>query len=278
MTREPSTILRSSTLPLVYFESDIYAAGPFVPQCVIMNLRDGVLIQKSAIASADLAALADHVRHATMTDSLVSNFENDDHSGDVEWVVNTTIRDTQEVHLPTAIVERLNRINDASIRAFIDPFYKVRVRDSEPLQILHYGAGGHYIPHVDAETLYKDEGGLDMWEKTLDRDLSVVYFLNDDFTGGQLFFPELDLTVEPAAGTLVCFPSDHNYIHGVQPVISGHRYTVVTWMRVVGMPTVDEINQAAMDRYHRHWPKQIAQPPRIARGGTRGGMKKQRGR
>jgi hypothetical protein len=64
----------------------------------------------------------------------------------------------------------------------------------------------------------------------------------------------------------VCFPSDHNYIHGVRPVTSGHRYTIVTWMRVAGMPALDEINQMWMDEYHRHWPKQIAQPPRLGKG------------
>jgi prolyl 4-hydroxylase len=142
------------------------------------------------------------------------------------------------------------------------------VLDREPSQILHYGAGGHYIPHVDAETLYKDDIGLNMWEKTLDRDLSVVYFLNDGFTGGELVFPEIDLVVKPEAGTLVCFPSDHHYIHGVNPVISGQRYTIVTWMRVKGTPTMEEINQMHMDEYHRLWPKQIEQPPRLAKGGV----------
>jgi predicted 2-oxoglutarate/Fe(II)-dependent dioxygenase YbiX len=130
--------------------------------------------------------------------------------------------------------------------------------------------GGHYIPHVDAETLYKDDIGLDMWEKTLDRDLSVVYFLNDDFAGGELIFPALDLIVAPQAGTLVCFPSDHNYVHGVNPVTSGRRYTIVTWMRVVGMPSVDEINQLALAAYHRSWPEQVEQPPRLAKGGVAG--------
>jgi predicted 2-oxoglutarate/Fe(II)-dependent dioxygenase YbiX len=170
------------------------------------------------------------------------------------------------VHLDASLAENLASIQRASIAAFVNPFYAVEVRDSEPLQILHYGVGGHYIPHVDAETLYKDDAGLEMWEKTLDRDLSVVYFLNDDFTGGELVFPALDLVIEPAAGTLVCFPSDHNFIHGVNPVTTGHRYTVVTWLRIKGMPTPDEINQMALDEYHRMWPKQIEQRPRVARG------------
>jgi hypothetical protein len=119
---------------------------------------------------------------------------------------------------------------------------------------------------VDAETLYKDDAGLDLWEKTLDRDLSVVYFLNDDFSGGELYFPELDFTVEPQAGKLICFPSDHNFIHGVRPVTAGHRYTVVTWMRVKGMPTVDDINAATMGAYERARPRQLEQPSPLAKG------------
>jgi hypothetical protein len=30
---------------------------------------------------------------------------------------------------------------------------------------------------------------------------------------------------------------------------------------------MDEINQMAMDEYHRLWPKQIEQHPRLAQGG-----------
>jgi predicted 2-oxoglutarate/Fe(II)-dependent dioxygenase YbiX len=231
-----------------------------------MNLRDGVLVRRNAVGSADLAELNHFLRRAVMTDSPVSNFEDDAQVGDVEWVINKQIRDTQQVKLTRAIEKKLAAIDDACIASFINPFYKVEVRDCEPPQILHYGVGGHYIPHVDAETLYKDDNGLELWEKTLDRDLSVVCFINDDFSGGELFFPALDLVIEPEAGTLVCFPSDHNYIHGVRPVTAGHRYTIVTWMRVAGMPAPDEINQMWMDEYHRHFPKQIEQPPRLGKG------------
>jgi predicted 2-oxoglutarate/Fe(II)-dependent dioxygenase YbiX len=241
-----------------------------------MNLRDNVLIQASAIGAADLQFLTAHVQRAQQKDSLVSNFA--EGASDNEWVVNKAIRNTQEVELPIAVRALLTRIDDASVRAFIDPFYQVTVLDREPSQILHYGPGGHYIPHVDAETLYKDDIGLDMWEKTLDRDLSVVYFLNDDFVGGELVFPEMNWVIKPAAGTLVCFPSDHHYVHGVNPVTAGHRYTVVTWMRVKDMPTLDEINQLNMDEYHRQWPQQIVQPSRVAKGGVAGGMGAQKSR
>lgn len=234
-----------------------------------MTFADGVLIRRDAIEPHDLKVLSDYVRQAPMTDSLVSDFESEAQDGVVDWVLNTNIRATQEVQLTPAISEILRRIDDANVPAFIEPFYQIEVRDREPSQILHYDVGGHYIPHVDAETLYKDDIGLDMWEKTLDRDLSVVYFLNDGFSGGELIFPALDLIVKPEPGTLVCFPSCHHYVHGVKPVTAGHRYSIVTWMRVKGMPSVDEINQLALDEYHRRWPQQIEQPPRLAKGGVR---------
>jgi predicted 2-oxoglutarate/Fe(II)-dependent dioxygenase YbiX len=234
-----------------------------------MALRENVLIQPGVIDAQGLHSLNEEIRKAAMTDSLVSDLEGEAEAGVVEWVINKRVRDTQEVQLPAEVVARLESVLDAGVRHFINPFYRVRVRDREPPQVLHYGSGGHYIPHVDAETLFKDDLGLDLWEKSLDRDLSVVCFLNDDFAGGELVFPSLDLAIKPQAGTLVCFPADHNYIHGVNPVTAGHRYTLVTWMRVHGMPSVEEINDMTMEEYHRCFPAQIEQPPRVVKGGSR---------
>jgi len=234
-----------------------------------VTLRDHVLVHEGAIPADTLRDLAERIAAAPMTDSLVSDFEGDAEPGVVDWKVDTKIRDTQEVRLSAETRAQLDALLDDLVARHIDPYYAVRIRDREPLQVLHYGPGGHYIPHVDAETLFKDDAGLELWEKSLDRDLSVVCFLNDDFDGGELVFPGLDLVISPRAGTLVCFPSDHNYIHGVNPVTRGRRYTLVTWMRVAGMPSMDEINDETMAEYHRAFPRQIEQPPRVVRGGTR---------
>lgn len=223
-----------------------------------------VLICQDAIGTEDLKRINESLAQADMTQSLVSNFAEGADENEVDWVINKTIRDTQEVKLSSIATQRLNAVMEASARNLIDPFFRLEVLDWEPVQVLHYGIGGHYIPHVDAETLYTDEIGLEMWEKTLDRDLSVVYFLNDDFVGGELFFPVFDLLIKPQAGTLVCFPSDHHFVHGVKPVISGHRYTAVTWLRVKGMLSVEEINQKWLAEYERSWPKQVEQPSRLA--------------
>jgi predicted 2-oxoglutarate/Fe(II)-dependent dioxygenase YbiX len=199
-----------------------------------------------------------------MKDSLVSQTRDDVDSQDVQWAIDKRVRDTQELTLSPDANARLDAIVAASIASHINSFFHVEVRDWEPVQVLHYGVGGHYIPHVDAETLFTDDIGLEMWEKTLDRDLSVVYFLNDDFEGGELYFPVLDLLIKPQTGTLVCFPSDHHFVHGVKPVTVGHRYTAVTWMRVIGTPSVEDINEKWLAEYERVWPEQVNQPSQIA--------------
>jgi predicted 2-oxoglutarate/Fe(II)-dependent dioxygenase YbiX len=54
----------------------------------------------------------------------------------------------------------------------------------------------------------------------------TVIYLNDDYTGGELFFPEVDggYTYTPEKYELVYFPTP--YLHGVNAVKSGKRYII----------------------------------------------------
>lgn len=57
----------------------------------------------------------------------------------------------------------------------------------------------------------------------------VVLYLNDDFDGGELYYPNLDLTVIPEKGMLVYHLG--NQEHEVLKVISGDRYTLTSFIR-----------------------------------------------
>ena len=58
--------------------------------------------------------------------------------------------------------------------------------------------------------------------------LSTLLFLNDNYEGGTLCFPEFDLEVEPLMGRLVIFPSCYLFPHEVTEVTEGDRYTLTT--------------------------------------------------
>lgn len=57
--------------------------------------------------------------------------------------------------------------------------------------------------------------------------LSTLVFLNDDYEGGVLRFPDF-FDIEPKKGRLVIFPSCYMFPHEVTKVTSGTRYTLAT--------------------------------------------------
>lgn len=97
--------------------------------------------------------------------------------------------------------------------------------------LLCYTAGGHYKLHADSEQ-YMEK--YQYWKRVHDRDYSLLFYLNDEFTGGQLTFTNFQYKYQPRRGDVVIFPSDHRYTHRAEPVESGIRYALVTWCAVKG--------------------------------------------
>lgn len=63
---------------------------------------------------------------------------------------------------------------------------------------------------------------------------SAVMYLNDNFDGGELVFPNINYTYKPKAGDIVFFPSDDdNYEHMVNVLKNGKRYVVGFWFSAV---------------------------------------------
>jgi predicted 2-oxoglutarate/Fe(II)-dependent dioxygenase YbiX len=62
------------------------------------------------------------------------------------------------------------------------------------------------------------------------RNYSAVLYLNDDFLGGETFFPDHGpLFIKPKKGKLAIYPSGLEYSHGVTTVVNGNRYTMPIW-------------------------------------------------
>lgn len=60
---------------------------------------------------------------------------------------------------------------------------------------------------------------------------ACVLYVNDDFVGGELHFPRIDVTYKPKRGALIVFPSSGEYFHGVLPVGAGPtRYALPTFV------------------------------------------------
>ena len=113
-------------------------------------------------------------------------------------------------------------------RDYATRFFQEDLDTIEQPSVLKYSPGGLYNAHSDSE--YWDEASH-TWKRSLDRDFSILIYLNEGFEGGALYFPNFDFRVAPKRGMMVAFPSDHRYLHAAEPLISGTRYAVVSWAK-----------------------------------------------
>lgn len=215
---------------------------------MIDNPLSYVLIRPNVINSQGLQELVDHIKSSPAEDLSVFDPDKTNATGQTSWIVDKQTRDTQIVPMGS-LYPKIEDLFRNSVREIINPFYQCEVDSSEIPQVLSYGIGGHYKPHIDGESIWMTPRGEKIWKKSTDRDLSIVFYLNDEFAGGDFIFPELKIRVRPEPGMMVCFPSNHNYMHGVEPVTKGKRYSIVSWATVKGFPSMDEINQQLSQEY-----------------------------
>jgi len=116
----------------------------------------------------------------------------------------------------------------AAVKPRLERHFALPLEGHEPPHYLVYEPGAFFVAHRDRPR--NDASELSA------RRVSVVLFLNDDFSGGALTFYDLiagdgwrgvGLPCEPAAGLLVAFGSET--MHEVQTVTAGQRCTIVSW-------------------------------------------------
>lgn len=106
--------------------------------------------------------------------------------------------------------------------------YNIRMDFMEAINYVRYTQGQHFNVHADHGFSYVCT-------------VSSVMYLNDDYEGGELWFPYLDITFKPQYGDIVLFPSTFIYAHAAKPVTKGTKYSAVTMF---------DYN----DRFHGQWP------------------------
>jgi predicted 2-oxoglutarate/Fe(II)-dependent dioxygenase YbiX len=215
---------------------------------MIENPLSYILIYPNAINHQGIQEIISHIKSSNIEDLKVFDPQETNKTGKTSWIVDKNIRDTQIVPMGS-IYPKIEELCRNSVKHIINPFYQIEVNSSECPQLLSYGIGGHYKPHIDGESIWITPRGEQIWKKSTDRDLTILFFLNDDFEGGDFIFPELKVRIRPEPGMLVCFPSNHNYMHGVEPVTKGKRYSIVTWATVKGFPSMNEINKNLSIKY-----------------------------
>lgn len=94
-------------------------------------------------------------------------------------------------------------------------YWGVGISFYEAFNFVKYeGQGTHFRIHADHGPTYVAT-------------ISAVAYLNDDYVGGELWFPRFDLDFKPQQGDIVVFPSIFIYEHASKEMIEGTKYSVV---------------------------------------------------
>ena len=90
---------------------------------------------------------------------------------------------------------------------------------------------------IGCHTIQRMYDGVELFSHTdVHTDPSIqyaaIFYLNDNYEGGQLFFENLNISLKPKAGSLVLFPGTEEFKHGVTVVNPGPtRYVLVGFIK-----------------------------------------------
>lgn len=139
---------------------------------------------------------------------------------------NFKARDTDLIMLPHHATEEVGILADLSrefhkeMKVCLDQYtdhYYAKIEKFEAPQLLRYGKGQMFHDHIDDHPFFT-------------RRISLTYYLNDDYEGGDVEFTRHGIRFKAEKHQLLIFPSNFIYNHQVKPVVSGLRHVIVQWI------------------------------------------------
>lgn len=117
-------------------------------------------------------------------------------------------------------------------------------RNQEMSQVAFYQSGGKFNEHFDACVFDDVEYCNKMNNGAGQRRSTLLVYLNDDFTGGETVFVDVDIHIKPQKGTAILFwntDEDERIIpeskHRANPVTSGEKWICTKWSHVRAYPS-----------------------------------------
>lgn len=206
----------------------------------LQPLWSGVIIEVASVQSgvSPCSELADFRDRVEMLDGFASKAECAEL---ISYCERIGFRRSMIAQASTATVEnivsRRNRSSCSAILAdrhepLLSKLYdktasleRIDTKAIELIQCVRYKRGQQFVPHIDA--------GVHLPRRT-----TYLLYLNDNFDGGETYFPLLGHTVTPKAGSCLRFPSSDaegrllwQSEHGGLPVTGGTKYALNIWVQ-----------------------------------------------
>jgi predicted 2-oxoglutarate/Fe(II)-dependent dioxygenase YbiX len=184
---------------------------------------DMIQARENFMTEEELEKIGNFARTITIWDKTETHYNEDgtviyDSEYWKDRVCNQPNMDKQDPSISPMINKMVERL-----KIEVDNFFQVDASPTSPA-IVRWLPGQLQMPHADKELHEGENAG-----KPNDfpyYDLAGLFYLNDDYEGGELYFPQQGIKFKPKPGAAYFFPGDKNFIHGVTPITSGIRYVV----------------------------------------------------
>lgn len=93
--------------------------------------------------------------------------------------------------------------------------FNFKMEYMEAINFVRYTEGQHFAVHTDDGFSYSCT-------------VSSIGWFNDDYVGGELWFPYMNLKFKPQKGDILFFPSTYIFAHASLAIESGTKYSAVT--------------------------------------------------
>lgn len=111
------------------------------------------------------------------------------------------------------------------MKLYLENKFKVEL-SSRPPVFIKWPVDTYQEPHADKEL---PDGGRNSFPNY---DINSLIYYNDDFDGGELYYPQYDFEIKPKPGLAVAHPGDRYYLHGVRRITSGLRWTTPSFYTI----------------------------------------------
>jgi 2OG-Fe(II) oxygenase superfamily len=87
-----------------------------------------------------------------------------------------------------------------------------------------------YDPNMSHIARFEPGWGMhEHFDASKPNDIATLIYINNNYSGGDIYFPEYGISHKPEPGDLLTFPDNPDYVHGVRAISDGIRYTTPRW-------------------------------------------------
>lgn len=153
---------------------------------------------------------------------IINNFINEEECN----IIVDSINNCSEEHLIINVGPRKSSLNDPNLKLVeLVQKYLDKIKSICNIDTLYVAEYLVTLSHPGMD--------MEVHDDTEDKEhfvISAVLYANNDFEGGDIFFPTINLTHSPKMGDIAIFPSGgEKSLHGVKKITSGKRYAMPIW-------------------------------------------------